>query len=70
MGFRFYQTYAVKNKDTPNEVREFIGLHENEAGARNKIRDAIASGHDYGYIKQGFDTIAYLNEKSFLRVVE
>lgn len=63
------QGYAVANKGKPNEQRELVYFGEYEHFARNKIRNAIASGFDYGYIKQGFDTIAYLNEKSFLTTV-
>lgn len=70
MGFRFYQAYAVKDKGTPNEVRELVSLTLYEQFARDRIRDAIASGYNYGYIKQGFDAIAYLTEKSFLTVVK
>lgn len=61
--------YAVANKGTPNEQRELVYIGEYKHHAQNRIRDAIASGFDYGYIKQGFETLAYLTEKSFLRPV-
>jgi hypothetical protein len=65
-----FQGYVVANKGKPNEQLELVYFGEYEHFARNKIRNAIASGFDYGYIKQGFDTIAYLTEKSFLQVAK
>lgn len=61
------QAYAVANKGEPNEQRTLVYFGEDKIFAKNRIRDAIASGFEYGYIKQGFETIAYLTEKSFLR---
>lgn len=62
-----YQSYAVSAKGQPNKQRILLYFGENKALARNLIRDAIASGYDYGYIKQGFTTVAWFNESSFLR---
>lgn len=59
-----FQVYAVKG-EKPDERRDFVGIYEAETDARNRARQAIASGFDYAYIKQGFDTIAYLDESSF-----
>jgi hypothetical protein len=65
----FFQGYAVAYKGTPHEQRELVYFGDSEALARSRIRQAIASGFDYGYIKQGFETIAYLSERSFLTSV-
>lgn len=62
-----YQAYAVKNRRAENEQRELVGFCETKAAAIMSIRTAIASGFDYGYIKQGFEVIASYNEASFLR---
>lgn len=61
-----FQGYAVANKDKPDEQRELVYFGESKDRAVSRIRDAIASGFDYGYIKQGFETVAYLTESSFL----
>jgi hypothetical protein len=63
------QAYAVANKGQPNEQRELIYFGESMHWARSRIRDYIASGFDYGYIKEGFETVAYLSERSFLASV-
>ena len=63
------QGYVVAKKGHRNEQRELVYFGEDRRMAQNHIRDAIASGFDYGYIKQGFQTIAYLTEKSFLTTV-
>lgn len=63
----FYQAYAVANKGKPDEQREFLGFTAHKRFAENHIRDAIASGFDYGYIKQGFEVIQSYNESSFSR---
>lgn len=63
---KIFQCYAVANKGKPNEQRVLLGMPNDEGLARGLIRDAIASGFDYGYIKQGFETVAYLTEESFL----
>lgn len=60
------QAYVVANKGKENEQREMIYLGESKEFARAKIRDAIASGFEYGYIKEGFHTIASFNETHFL----
>lgn len=61
-----YQAYCVSKRGSPKEQRELIYVGEKEELARSLIRDAIASGFDYGYIKQGGNTVAYLTEKSFV----
>lgn len=62
---KMYQIYAVVNKGKPTEQREFLGFTQHKQFAINQIRDAIASGFDYGYIKQGFDVVQSYNESSF-----
>jgi hypothetical protein len=62
---RCFQAYAVKGKGSPGEVRDLVALTTNEALARGRIRDAIASGYDYGYLKQDGATVAYLTEQAF-----
>lgn len=64
-----FQSYVVANKGKPNMQRELIYLGESKELARNRVRDGIASGFDYGYIKQGFETVEYLNEKTFLKPI-
>lgn len=64
------QGYVVANKGKPNEQRELVYGGWNMQNARNRIRDAIASGFEYGYIKDGFYTVAYMNESSFLRTAK
>ena len=64
---KYLQAYAVAKKGTPEEQRELVYFGEYEHHARNRVRDAIASGFEYGYIKEGFETVAYLTESSFLR---
>jgi hypothetical protein len=59
-----FQVYVVKGKK-PDEWKDFIGMYESESAARDRVRQAIASGYDRGYIKQGFDVVAYLDESSF-----
>ena len=66
----FYQAYAVKDKGRPTEQRELVSITEYKEFAKNRIRDAIASGFDYGYIKQGFETVGYYAETSFLTVIK
>lgn len=61
-----YQAYAVANKGRKNEQRELVAFCENKNFAILKVRDAIASGFEYGYVKQGFEIVAYLTERSFL----
>lgn len=64
------QGYAVANKGQPNEQRELVYFGESKDLAKNRIRDAIASGFEYGYVKQGFETVGYYTEKTFLRSVK
>lgn len=59
--------YAVARKGTPQEQRELVYSGSCERQARGRIRDAVASGFDYGYIKERMETIAYLTESSLLR---
>ena len=63
------QAYAMVKKDTPAEQSEIGYFGESNDRAIAYIREAVASGFDYGYIKQGFETIAYLTDKSFLSPV-
>lgn len=65
-----FQAYAVANKGTHREQRELLYFGPEEHRARSHIRAAIARGFDYGYIKQGFETVAYLTEKAFLVPVQ
>ena len=60
------RVYAVKDKGTEQEQRLWIADAETTAEARSLIRDAIACGFDYGYAKEGTDTVLHLTEKSFL----
>jgi hypothetical protein len=60
-----FQVYAVKGKK-PDAWRDMVGWYETETEARSRARQAIASGCDYAYIKQGFETVAYLTESSFM----
>lgn len=62
--------YAVAKKATPQEQRDLIYVGMSTDNAKNKVRQAIASGYDYGYIKDGFETVAYLTESSFLVTVK
>ena len=64
------QGYAVANKGQQNEQRELVYFGENKDLARNRIRDAIASGFEYGYVKQGFETVGYYTEDAFLLSVK
>lgn len=52
------EDYGYKN-------RLYLGHFESEASARNRVRDAIASGCLYVYIKRGHDVVAYLTVESF-----
>lgn len=67
---KWFQAYAVANKGTPQERREMLYFGESETQARNNIRQAIASGFDYGYINQGFETVAYVSSAAELRSVD
>lgn len=60
-----FQVYVIKGRK-PNEWKDFVGLCETEAEARSRIRQAIASGYTRGYIKQGFEFVAHLDESSFM----
>lgn len=61
---RGFQAYGVV-EDTAHKDRLFLGLFDTEQAARNRVRDGIASGCLYGYVKQGPDVIAYLTVESF-----
>lgn len=59
-----FDAFAVSG--TPDHKHRFhLASCETEAEARSRIRQAIASGFIYGYIKQGHDVVAYLTEESF-----
>lgn len=62
-----YVAYAVANKGKENEQREIISMTDDKTLAEKRIRQAIASGFDYGYIKQGTTVIKSYNESSFVR---
>ncbi len=62
---RMLQAWVVARKGRPNEQRELIYFGESRDKAKWSIRDAIASGFDYGYIKEGFQILASFNEASF-----
>lgn len=59
-----FDAYAVSGSP-PEKHRFHIGTYETEREARNRVRQAIASGFVYGYIKQGHEVVAYLTEASF-----
>lgn len=60
-----YDAYAVSG--TPADKHRFmLGSYSTEHDARSRVRQAIASGFVYGYIKQGHEVVAYLTEKSFV----
>lgn len=63
---RLFEAYAVKILESGEKERHLLAFSEWKDMARSYIRDAIASGFDYGYIKQGHELIASYNEKSFL----
>ena len=65
-----YGAYAVKILPNGEKQRVILSMTDIKQLAINRIRDAIASGYDYGYIKQGTDCIASFNEQSFLRLVK
>lgn len=60
-----YQVYAKAAGKESDESKDLIGMYETEREARERVRQAIASGYHAGYIKQGFELVAYLTEKSF-----
>jgi len=62
-----YQAYAVANKGKENEQRNLLHFTTDRADAVLAIRNAIASGFDYGYLKQGFEVVQSFNESSFTR---
>lgn len=59
------QAYAVKDKGTDKEQRPFLGWAESIEEGRNLVRDAISSGFEYGYLKEGTATVGYYIESSF-----
>lgn len=63
----YYQAYVVKNRRQENEQREMINFTPEKKEAEWSIRNAIASGFDYGYIKQGFEVVQSYNESSFIK---
>lgn len=60
-----FSAYGVV-EDAGYKDRLYLGHFESEASARNKVRDAIASGCLYGYVKHGHDVVAYLTVESFV----
>lgn len=62
-----YVAYAVVNKSKENEQIEVVSMTDMKHLAIKRIRQAIASGFDYGYIKQGTTVIKSYNESSFTR---
>jgi len=60
-----YVAYAVANKGKDNEQREIVSMTDMKHLAEKRIRQAIASGFDYGYIKQGLTVVQSYNESSF-----
>ena len=60
-----FSAYAVV-EDAGYKDRLYLGHFESEQSARNKVRDAIASGCIYGYVKDGHDVVAYLTVESFV----
>lgn len=61
-----YSATVVKDKGTELEQRPFLGWTFTQEEAKWLIRDAIAWGFDYGYIKQaGGQIVASYNESSF-----
>lgn len=67
---KWFQAYAVANKGTPQEQHDLFYFGESKTQARDRIRQAIASGFDYGYIKQGFETVAYVSSSAELRLAD
>lgn len=59
-----FEAYAVNNAEDRKD-RYFVGRFDTEQGARNRVREAIASGCAYGYVKQGHQIVCYLTEDSF-----
>lgn len=62
-----YTAYAVANKGKENEQIEIVSMTDMVHLAEKRIRQAIASGFDYGYIKQGTTVIKSYNESSFIK---
>ncbi len=60
-----FQAYGVV-EDAGDKNRLYLGHFLSESAARMKVRDAIASGCMYGYVKQGHDVIVYLTVESFV----
>ena len=56
--------YAVKDKGTPEEQRVFLGFSDRITLAESDIRNAIARGFDYGYIKEDGVCIGFHTEES------
>ena len=61
-----FVAYVVVNKGKANEQRQIVSMTDIKALAEKRIRQAIASGFDYGYIKQGLTVIKSYNESSFI----
>lgn len=59
-----FEAYIVSNRG-PEKQRMFAGWFWNVEEASWAIRDAIASGFDYGYVKEQGHTVAYYTEHSF-----
>jgi hypothetical protein len=63
----YYQVYAVKNRRQPNEQRDLINFTPSKRRAEFSVMNALASGFDYCYIKQGFEVVKSYNSSSFIR---
>lgn len=66
---KVYQVYVVKNRGKDDEERLFLGCTRHKFLTACVIRDYVAEGWDYGYVKQGSDTVGYYNQSSFLKSV-
>lgn len=64
-GNRMFEAYAVKDKGTPEMQRTFLGFSDSLDRAKWDVRDAIAWGFEYGYVKEHGQTVGYYTEESF-----
>ena len=71
VGPMMFQAYGVV-EDAGDKNRLYLGHFLSESAARMQVRDAIASGCMYGYVKQGHDVIVYLTLESVVvkRLIE
>lgn len=60
-----FSAYGVV-EDAGYKHRLYLGHFESDLSARLKVRDALASGCLYGYVKDGHDVVAYLTVESFV----